>query len=95
MGCHLKSRRHPSNKWVWELQERLENAHAFVRNKMNQSKVRQKHYHDRKLKWKKFEDGKKACVFFPRRIPCASPKRFRSSDQCRSDALKVQASFTG
>ena len=94
-GMSSQIKETPSNKWVLELQERLENAHAFVRNKMNQSKVRQKHYHDRKLKWKQFEDGKKACVFFPRRKPCASPKRFRSSDQCRSDAQKVQASFTG
>ena len=25
----------PSNKWVWELQERLENAHTFVRKKIH------------------------------------------------------------
>ena len=75
----------PSTKWVWELQERLENAHAFVRKKMNQSMVRQKHYHDRKLKWKQFEDGEEAYVFFPRRKPeaisnvteCESCKRKR------------------
>ena len=112
----------PSNKWVWELQERLENAHAFVRNKMNKSMFRHKHYHDRKLKWKQFEDGEEAYVFFPRGKPGASPKsnkllaralhscqkdvqldilsklwpkRFRLSDPCRSDAQKVQASFTG
>ena len=33
-----------------------------------------KHYHDRKLKWKQFEDGEEAYVFFPRRKPGASPK---------------------
>ncbi|XP_056017337.1 protein NYNRIN-like [Ostrea edulis] len=36
----------PSNKWVWGFQEGLENAHAFVRNKMNQSMIRQEHYYD-------------------------------------------------
>lgn len=30
----------PNNKWVWELQERLESAHTFVRKKMSQSMVR-------------------------------------------------------
>lgn len=64
----------PSNKWVLELQERIENAHAFVRNKMNQSMVRQKHYHDRKLKWHHFEEGEQVYVFFPRRKQGTSPK---------------------
>ena len=64
----------PNNKWVWFLQERLENAHQFVRTKMNQTMVRQKHYHDRKLKWHYFEVGEKVYVYFPRRKPGTSPK---------------------
>lgn len=39
----------PSNKWVWELQENLENTHKFVRQYTGRSINRQKHYHDTKL----------------------------------------------
>lgn len=64
----------PSHKWVWELQERLEIAHNTVRNNIGQAMVRQKHYHDRKLKWKTFQNGEEVYVFFPRRRPGTSPK---------------------
>ena len=36
--------------------------------------VRQKHYHDRKLKWHYFEVGEEVYVYFPRRKPSTSPK---------------------
>lgn len=63
-----------NNIWVWELQERMENAHPFVRKRMNQSMVRQKHYHDRKLKWKKFEPKKRVYGYFPRKKAGTSSK---------------------
>lgn len=39
----------PQDKRVWELQERLENAHKIVRVNTNQEMARQKHYHDKEL----------------------------------------------
>ena len=41
---------------------------------MNQTIVRQKHYHDRKLKWHYFEVGEEVYVYLPRRKPGTSPK---------------------
>ena len=56
----------PQSRWVWVLQERLQNAHSAVRAKASQEMVRQKQYHDRKLHWEKFNPGDRVCVFFPR-----------------------------
>ncbi|CAC5410712.1 unnamed protein product [Mytilus coruscus] len=39
----------PANKWVWELQERMEDAHQFVQNHVNREMLRQKQYHDKHL----------------------------------------------
>ena len=64
----------PNNTWCWLLQERLENAHRHVRIHTEQSMVRQKHYHDRKLHWKTFSTGDRVCVYFPRTKPGKSPK---------------------
>ena len=64
----------PHNTWCWLLQERLENAHRHVRIHTEQSMVRQKHYHDRKLHWKTFSKGDRVCVYFPRTKPGKSPK---------------------
>ena len=41
---------------------------------MNQAMVRQKHYHDRKLKWHQFAMGEEVYVFFPNRKLGTSPK---------------------
>lgn len=54
----------PSNTWVWELQERLEIAHNVVRENIGKAMVRQKHYRDRKLKWKTFVSGEEVYFFF-------------------------------
>jgi hypothetical protein len=37
----------PQNEWVWQLRERLENAHQIVRTNTQQAMIRQKHYHDK------------------------------------------------
>ena len=64
----------PPNRWVWELQERLEQAHDLVRKYSEGSILRQKAYHDRKVSWERFEIGDKVYVYFPvKRIGC-SPK---------------------
>lgn len=44
----------PRNQWVWELQERLEEAHSIIRENTKQAMCRQKTNHDRKLSLEKF-----------------------------------------
>ncbi|CAC5414322.1 unnamed protein product [Mytilus coruscus] len=41
----------PTNLWIWELKERIEDAHTFVRAHMKQAILRQKTYYDKKLSW--------------------------------------------
>lgn len=55
----------PRNQWVWELQERLEEAHSIVRENTKQAMCRQKTYHDRKLSFEKFSPGDIVFVYFP------------------------------
>jgi len=53
----------PQNQWVWELQDRMETVHSFVRSHMEKQMKRQKKYHDQKLSWSKFKSGDKSiCV---------------------------------
>ncbi|CAC5423471.1 unnamed protein product [Mytilus coruscus] len=59
----------PANKWVWELQERMEDAHQFVQNHVNREILRQKQYHDKHLSWNTFNKNDKVFVFFPVREP--------------------------
>ena len=63
----------PTNQWVWELKERIEDAHTFVRGHIKQAILRQKTYHDKKLSWRKFEEGDEVYIFFPqKKIGCSS-----------------------
>ncbi len=63
----------PVNKWVWELKERLEKAHTFVRQNTGQSMQRQKKYRDRKLSYEVFEPGNNVYVYFPvKKVGCSS-----------------------
>ena len=64
----------PANKWAWELQERLESAHAHVRHNVEGEMMRQKSLHDRKLSWQTFKAGDQVYVYFPRTLPGRSPK---------------------
>lgn len=54
-----------TNNWVWELRERLELAHTFVRQNTGLSIYRQKQYHDRKISFEKLEVDDKVYVLFP------------------------------
>jgi hypothetical protein len=45
----------PANMWVWELWERIEEAHALVRKYSEGSILRQKTYHDKRALWERFE----------------------------------------
>ena len=64
----------PPNRWAWELKERLENAHRFVRQSMDQAMLRQKTSHDQKLKWQSFQPGEEVYVYFPRYLEGHSKK---------------------
>ena len=50
---------------MWELQERLENAHTFVREQTGKSINRQKRYHDRNLSFDTIEPDDAVYVLFP------------------------------
>ncbi|CAG2218208.1 unnamed protein product [Mytilus edulis] len=64
----------PQNRWAWELQERMEEAHHFVRKHVGQEMVRQKKYYDKQLNWCKFRKDDQVYVFFPIRKAGHSPK---------------------
>ena len=64
----------PQHKWVWELKERMENAHTLVRQNTQNSMMRQKRYHDLKLFWQSFEPGEEVYVYFPVRKSGCSAK---------------------
>jgi hypothetical protein len=73
----------PKNQWVWELKERMEEAHEKVRQNTRTAMLRQKRYHDLKLSWQKFENGDEAYVYFPVR------KTGHSSKSTESDGCSV------
>jgi hypothetical protein len=54
----------PANMWAWELRERIEEAHAFVRKYSEGSILRQKTYHDKRASWERFEANDIVYVFF-------------------------------
>ena len=55
----------PNNQWVWELQDRIESAHATVRKNTQQSMHRQKQLHDSRMSYEKFNIGDQVFVYFP------------------------------
>lgn len=92
----------PTSKWVWELQERLETAHRFVRQHMGESMNRQKMNRDRKLSYEVFESEDMVYVFFPtKRVGC-SPKftgfwrgPFKVSEKISGVLYKVNCGRSG
>ena len=64
----------PKSKWAWQLKERIEEAHTYVRANIKTAMVRQKKYHDQKLSWQKFKKGDQVYVYFPLRKAGLSPK---------------------
>ena len=55
----------PSNTWVWELQDRLESVHAFVREHTGMSVQRQKKVYDKRLAFENFNVGENVYVLLP------------------------------
>ncbi|MCG8044654.1 MAG: DDE-type integrase/transposase/recombinase, partial [Candidatus Thiodiazotropha endolucinida] len=55
----------PVNQWVWQLNERLEMAHSYVRQTTGESMRRQKKVRDRKQSYEEFQAGNNVYVYFP------------------------------
>ncbi|MCG8048998.1 MAG: DDE-type integrase/transposase/recombinase [Candidatus Thiodiazotropha endolucinida] len=55
----------PINTWLWELQDRLESVHRFVRENIGSSILRQKKAHDRRVSFESFNTGDHVLVYFP------------------------------
>ena len=55
----------PVNTWVWELQDRLETVHSFVRRNTGMSVLRQKKTHDKRLSYEIFNVNDSVYVLFP------------------------------
>ena len=64
----------PKNDWVWILRDRMEHAHALVRRYAEGAMLRQKHYHDMKMSYERFNRGEDVYVYFPQRKAGCSPK---------------------
>jgi len=64
----------PLNKWVWELQERLETAHQMVRQNTGNEMQRQKRIHDKRTNYETFKEGDKVLVYFPVKKVGMSPR---------------------
>ena len=64
----------PLQQWVWDLKEKMEMAHTFVRENSFGSMLRQKSFHDTKLSWNTFSPGDEVYVYFPRYAVGKSPK---------------------
>ena len=64
----------PRNTWVWELQDRMEEAHRIVQQHSDCEILRQKKFHDRQLSWERFDKGEEVLIYFPTRKPGCSPK---------------------
>ncbi|CAC5379679.1 unnamed protein product [Mytilus coruscus] len=64
----------PAHKWAWELKEKLESSHSFVRGKIKGQMRRQKHYHNLKLSYQNFRKNDEVYVYFPVKKPGMSSK---------------------
>ncbi|CAG2245062.1 unnamed protein product [Mytilus edulis] len=64
----------PAHKLAWELKEKLEHSHSFVRGKIKGQMRRQKHYHDLKLSYQNFRKDDEVYVYFPVKKPGMSSK---------------------
>ncbi|KAK3106230.1 hypothetical protein FSP39_015710 [Pinctada imbricata] len=92
----------PPNQWAWELKERVETAHSFVRQHSSGAMLRQKTLHDRKLNWNKFKPDDEVYVYFPRHAPGHSPKLtkywrgpFKILEKCSDITYKVDCGPRG
>ena len=55
----------PTNQWVWELQERMVDAHEMVRQNIGTAMHRQKKIHDKRKNFETFEPDDRVLVYFP------------------------------
>lgn len=72
MRCQIKDI--PLQQWVWDLKEKMEMTHTFVRENSFGSMLRQKSFHDTKLSLSMFSPGDEVYVYFSRYAVGKSPK---------------------
>ncbi|CAG2224639.1 unnamed protein product [Mytilus edulis] len=92
----------PAHKWAWELKEKLEISHSFVRGKIKGQMRRQKHYHDLKLSYQNFRKDDEVYVYFPVKKPGMSSKLtsfwkgpFKILDKYGDLTYKVDCGYRG
>ncbi|CAG2213802.1 unnamed protein product [Mytilus edulis] len=92
----------PAHKWAWELKEKLEHSHSFVRGKIKGQMRRQKHYHDLKLSYQNFRKDDEVYVYFPVKKPGMSSKLtsfwkgpFKILDKYGDLTYKVDCGYRG
>ena len=92
----------PENRWAWDLKEKMELAHTFVRENVPGAMLRQKSLHDQKTFWHKCNAGDEVYVFFPRHLPGQSPKfsnfwrgPFKVLEKCTEVTYKVSCGPRG
>ncbi|XP_033758276.1 uncharacterized protein LOC117340621 [Pecten maximus] len=92
----------PENEWVWTLQERIEEAHRFVRLHTDGEMRRQKKYHDQKAYWNQYKPNDSVFVFFPRVKPGKSRTLtsmwqgpFKVIGKCTDVTYKIPCGYRG
>ncbi|XP_071153837.1 uncharacterized protein [Mytilus edulis] len=92
----------PAHKLAWELKEKLEHSHSFVRGKIKGQMRRQKHYHDLKLSYQNFRKDDEVYVYFPVKKPVMSSKLtsfwkgpFKILDKYGDITYKVDCGYRG
>lgn len=55
----------PDSQWVWELKEKMESCHKFVRENTGCSMQRQKKIHDQRNSYELFNVGDMVYIYFP------------------------------
>ncbi|CAG2226254.1 unnamed protein product [Mytilus edulis] len=92
----------PAHKLAWELKEKLEISHSFVRGKIKGQMRRQKHYHDLKLSYQNFRKDDEVYVYFPVKKPGMSSKLtsfwkgpFKILDKYGDLTYKVDCGYRG
>ncbi|CAG2208326.1 unnamed protein product [Mytilus edulis] len=92
----------PAHKLAWELKEKLEHSHSFVRGKIKGQMRRQKHYHDLKLSYQNFRKDDEVYVYFPVKKPGMSSKLtsfwkgpFKILDKYGDLTYKVDCGYRG
>jgi hypothetical protein len=92
----------PISQWVWELREKLESVHTFIRPHTGQAICKQNKLHDPKLYYEKLNQGDKVYIYFPVKKVGLSSKltsfwkgQFRITEKLSDLLYKVDCGYGG